>query len=126
MKVSLEVVLFSYLDRPIFDVLLSGTDVGVAGAYPASGMGSMSGVDLRTGPQTLSWRLDGPKGMPRNGETVQVKNPLVLEGVRREHRFLGLHIYDDDTAELIPEEHFPQRSERGEAYAVQWRAKHGR
>lgn len=125
MKVVLDVVLFSYLDRPIFDVLLAGTDIGVAGAYPASGMGSMTGVELRAGPQKLSWRLDGPKGMARNGETVQAKNQPVLDGVERDHRFLGVHIYDDDTVELISGPHFPRRSERGEAYAAQWRARNG-
>ncbi len=126
MKVVLDVVLFSYLDRAIFDVVLSGTDIGLAGPYPASGMGSMSGVALRTGPQALKWRLGGPEGTPRNGETVQCKNQVLLDDVKPEHRFLGVHIYDDDTAELITEEHFPQRSERGEAYAVRWRASNGK
>lgn len=121
-----EVVLFSYLDRPIFDVLVSGMDIGLAGAYPYSGRGSMSGVSMKYGPHPVSWRLGGPEGMPRNGETVKAKNTPVLQQPTGEHRFLGVHVYTDDTVEFVTSVNFPQLSERGRAFDATWRAAHGK
>ncbi len=110
-----EVVLFSYLNRPIFDVLLSGHDIGVAGAFVRrqAGGGSMSGVAVKFGPHTVSWRLGGPEGMARNGETVHAKNRPVLSSPPLEHRFLCVHVYPDDTVELVTSEHFPTQTDRG-------------
>lgn len=110
-----EVVLFSYLNRPIFDVLLSGVDIGVAGAWAGnmSGGGSMSGVTVKFGAHTVSWRLDGPEGTPRNGETVWAKNKPVLESPPADHRYMCVHIYPDDTVELITSVHFPDKTPRG-------------
>lgn len=82
--VKLDVVPFSYLDRPIFDVRLNRIDIGVAGAWPDSGRGTMTGVPVPLGGQKISWRLDGPKGTPRNGETVTAKNLPVLKEIPRE------------------------------------------
>ena len=51
MTVTLDVVLFSYLDRPIFDVFVNN-DVGHgSGVYPRTGGGTISGVKLKLGPQ---------------------------------------------------------------------------
>ena len=50
-----DVVLFSYLDRPIFDVYLNGKDIGVAGPFGGGG-GLMTGVAVPLGPQVISWR----------------------------------------------------------------------
>jgi hypothetical protein len=110
-----EVVLFSYLNRPIFDVLLSGHDIGVAGAFVRrqAGGGSMSGVTVKYGIHTVSWRLDGPEGMARNGETVQAKNQPSLKPPPPQHRFLCVHVYPDDTVELVTSEHFPTQTDRG-------------
>lgn len=113
MSVTLEVVLFSYLDRPIFDVLLNGQDIGVSNAYPTTGGGSISGLPVRLGPAKVSWRLGGPEGMSRNGETVHAKNSPTLDKVEREHRFLGVHILPDDTVELAVSTHYPGRLARG-------------
>ena len=125
MTVNLDVVLFSYLDRPIFDVYLNRTDIGVAGPWPYSGRGTMTGVQVPLGPQKISWRLDGPKGTPGNGETVISKNLPSLKDVPRRSVFLGVHIYADDTVELIPSEHFPDVSVRGRDFDLQWRRRHG-
>jgi hypothetical protein len=125
MTVNLDVVLFSYLDRPIFDVYLNRTDIGVAGPWPYSGRGTMTGVQIPLGPQKISWRLDGPKGTPGNGETVTAKNLPDLKEVPGNSVFLGVHIYADGTVELIPSEHFPDVSARGQEFDTQWKQRHG-
>lgn len=124
MTVNLDVVLFSYLDRPIFDVYLNRTDIGVAGPWPYSGRGTMTGVQIALGPQKISWRLGGPEGMARNGETVAAKNHPELKDVPPNSVFLGVHIYADNTVELIPSEHFPDLSVRGQEFDFQWKQRH--
>lgn len=126
MTVTLDVVLFSYLPRPIFDVFLDGTDIGVAGPWPHSGRGSMSGMQLRLGKKQVTWRLGGPQGMDRNGETVAAKNTPELKELPRGASFLGVHIYEDQTVELIPSQHFPELSQKGKAYDEQWRQRNGK
>jgi hypothetical protein len=113
-EITLNVVLYSYLNRPIFDVLLNDGDIGVANAY--GGGGVMTGVTIPFGPQTLSWRLDGPKGTPRNGETVAVKNSLILtkDQTPPQAEYLGVHIYPDSTAELFLSQYIPEISPRGQ------------
>lgn len=125
MTLNLDVVLFSYLDRPIFDVYLNRTDIGVAGPWPYSGRGTMTGVSVPLGSQKISWRLDGPKGTPRNGETVTAKNIPELKDVPPNSKFLGVHVYDDDTVELIPSEHFPDLSPRGQEFDSLWKQRNG-
>lgn len=114
-EIVLDVVMFNYWDRPIFDVILNGGDIGVAGAY-GGGRGVMTDVTIPLGSQTLTWRLDGPRGMARNGETVTVKNLLTLspETIQSNANYLAVHIYPDSTAELMTSENLPQPSIRGE------------
>lgn len=111
----LSVVLFSNVNRPIFDVLLNGIDIGGANAYGGGG-GILTGVTIPFGAQKLTWRLDGPEGMPGNGETVVVKNSLFIneDQVPPKSRYIGVHIYPDDTAELTFSQYIPERSIRGE------------
>ena len=113
MKVVLNVVLFSYLDRPIFDVFIDGKVGESSDAYPSTGGGMITGVSFDLGPKKVTWRLDGPKGMPRNGETVANKNPLRLESVVPGAKYLGVHIYPDDTVDLIPSVSMPGKTARG-------------
>jgi hypothetical protein len=120
MTVTLDVVLFSYLDRPIFDVYLQKTDIGVAGPWPYSGRGSMSGVQLSLGPLKFTWRFGD------TGETVTAKNKPELKDVPRNAVFLGAHIYADDTVELIPSRDFPDLSSRGNAFDLKWKQSHGK
>jgi len=119
-SVYLDVVLFSYQDRAIFDVYLNRTDIGVAGPWPYSGRGTMTGVEVPLGDQKISWRLDGPAGTPRNGETVFAKNRPELKEVPRDARFLGVHIYEDNSVELLTSDHFPDLSVRGNAFDAAW------
>lgn len=120
-----EVVMFdvstlSYIERPVFEIKLNGVEVGLGGGA------LMTGVAVPLGPQVVTWRLDGPKGMPGNGDTVKAINQPVLSRPDPKLRYLGVHIYPDNTVDLVPEEFWPQRSERGEAIAREQASKHGK
>ena len=121
MKVVLDVVLFSYLNRPIFDVFIDGKVGETSDAYPSTGGGIFTGVPFALGPKKVTWRLDGPKGTPRNGETVANKNPLRLDTVVQGAKFLGVHIYPDDSVELTTSVGVPDRTPRGIAMAQEHR-----
>lgn len=115
MKVVLDVVLFNYLDRPIFAVMIDGKGEHSSDAYPKTGGGTIVGVEFTIGPKTVSWKLDGPPGAPRNGETVENKNILELTAVVPGARYLAVHIYPDETVELSTSVSRPYFSPRGEA-----------
>ena len=124
-RVVLDLVTYNYLDRPIFDVYLNKVDIGGGNAYGGSGI--ITGVAIPLGPQVLTWRLDGPKGTPRNGETVTLKNALVLtaEQIPVDARYIGVHIYPDETAEVTFSEYFPDTTPRGDELIAKGRARHG-
>lgn len=113
-ETGLNVVMYSYLDRPIYDIIFNGTDLGVANKY--GGTGIITGVRIPFGIQTLRWNLDGPKGTPRNGELVRMKNKIVLspEQIPAGTRYVGLHLYPDDTVELTFDESIPDTTARGD------------
>ncbi|MFS2002989.1 hypothetical protein ACEN9F_05105 [Duganella sp. CT11-25] len=113
MTILAEAVLFSYLDRPIFDVIVGATDLGVSGVYPNTGGGTMSGARFSSGAQSVRWTLDGPSGALRNGEVVQAKNRPELAPALHGEQYLSVHIYPDDTVELIYSKNYPQFSPRG-------------
>jgi hypothetical protein len=101
MHVYLNISLFSYLDRPIFDVTMNGTDFGAAPAHGFYGTNDiMIMQSIRLGRQVVTWRLDGAAGTPGNGETVKAKNQPIFAEVPRGIKWLGLHIYPDETVEL--------------------------
>lgn len=121
-----DVALHSYLDRPIFDVYLNGIDIGVAAGQPHRGAGGlMTGVAVPLGPQSVSWRLDGPEGMPGNGDTVNAKNQPILSRPDAKKGYLGVHIYPDNTVEVIPESYWPEKTPKGLEINRQWELKHG-
>ncbi len=119
-----DVSIYNYLDRTIFDVYLNKKDIGVASAFGGGAL--MTGVKVPLGPQTVSWRLDGPEGMEGNGDRVHAANTLVLEAPPATHRYLGVHIYPDYTVELLPEEFWPEATERGRELYRQWKVKNGK
>jgi hypothetical protein len=123
-EVRLDVSLFSYLNRPIFDVLVNGRDIGVAG--PLGGGALMTGVAVLLGPQVVTWRLGGPEGMAGNGDTVRATNQPVLTRTDPKLIYLGVHIYPGNTVELVPEAFWPERTQRGEAIAREQASHHGR
>lgn len=113
-EIALDVVMYSYVDRVIIDIVFNGTDLGVANRY--GGTGIMTGVRIPYGDQTLEWTLDGPEGMARNGERVKMKNKIAISPniVPQGTRYLGLHLYPDDTAEVTFAEFIPDSTARGE------------
>jgi hypothetical protein len=114
-QIGLNVVVYSYFDRPIFDIYFNGIELGLANTY--GGTGTITGVSIPFGPQVLTWRLGGPRGMAHNGETVNVKNSLAISPgkIPENTRYLGIHIYSDNTAELSFSQYIPDRTPRGDA-----------
>jgi hypothetical protein len=128
MRVHLNISLFSYLDRPIFDVDMNGTDFMAASErafYGANAVMVMQPIVL--GPQSVSWKLDGPEGMPRNGELVKAKNMPVLSELPKGVKWLALHIYDDDTVEikLSKGTRDELQTERGKKLIAAWESRNG-
>lgn len=120
--VALSVCVYSYLDRPIFEVLVDGKVDGVSGVYPDTGGGAITGVRFTLGPKRITWRLDGPPGAPRNGETVESANQVTLDDVVPGARYLAVHIYPDDTVELLTSVQRPRVSPRGEKEITRMKA----
>lgn len=116
--VTLDVVTFNYLNRPIYDVFIDGKSGDSSTAYPVTGGSTIAGVKLRLGPKQVTWKLDGKRGTPGNGETVTAKNALQLDDVPRDAAFLAVHIYPDDTVELLASRHDPRPTEKGIAVAT--------
>lgn len=113
-----DVVLFSYLDRPIFDVYLNGKDIGVASAFGGGG-GLMTGIAVPLGPQAISWRDAG------TGDTFKAKNQPVLSRPDAKNGYLGVYIYPDNTVEITPSRFWPETTKRGDALYQEWKKRHG-
>jgi hypothetical protein len=129
MTVYLNISIFSYLDRPIFDVYMNKTDFMGASAHAFYGSnGIMLNQPITLGPQKVTWRLDGPEGMPRNGETVTAKNAPELKEIPSGVKWLALHVYDDDTVELAFSKGSPDELEtaRGKKIIEAWEKKNGK
>lgn len=129
MRVNLNISLFSYLNRPIFDVRMNETDFMLAQPHTFDGTNAVIvGQEIMLGPQKVSWRLDGAPGTARNGETVMAKNTPLLDKVPSDIKWLALHIFDDDTVEIKLSKGTPAelQSERGLKFIQAWDAKHGK
>jgi hypothetical protein len=114
-EIAIDVVLYSFLDRPILDIYLNGEDLGVASKYGSTSV--VTGVTVPIGEQKLSWRLDGPPGTARNGDTVNMKNKVIIKAseIPGTATYMGVYIYPDDTVEFTFTEYMPRNSVRGEA-----------
>lgn len=114
-SIGIDVVVFSLLDRPILDIYLNDEDLGVAGKYGSTSV--VTGIRVPMGEQALSWRLDGPRNTPRNGDTVKMKNKVILTAsvIPSNANYLSIHIYPDNTADFNFTEFMPDLSARGEA-----------
>jgi hypothetical protein len=112
-EIVLNVVMNSYVDQIHTNIIFNNTDLGVTTKFGTTG--TIVGVRIPFGTQTLRWELDGPKGTPRIGEVVTVRNQLVIlpEKIPPGTRYLGLHLYPDDTAEITFSESIPDISARG-------------
>jgi hypothetical protein len=109
----LDVEMYSYLSRPIHYIIFNGADLGVMNSY--GGTGTITGVWMPFGMQSLKWTLGGPEGMPGNGEQITVKNKLIVspEKIPPRTRYIGLHLYPDYTAELTFSDEIPEKTIRG-------------
>jgi hypothetical protein len=117
-ETALNVEVFSYVDRVITDISYNGTGLGVMNRY--GGTGTITDVYIPFGIQTLKWTLGGPKGTPRNGERMTPKNQLMIssEQIPPGTRYLGIHVYPDDTVEFTFAEGIPERTARGKKILV--------
>lgn len=109
-----DVSAISYIERPIFEVKLNGIEIG------AGGGGLMTGVAVPLGPQVITWRDAG------TGETTKAINQPVLSRPDSKTHYLGVHIYPDNTVEVIPEHYWPEKTEKGEAINRALEKKHGK
>ena len=108
-EIEITVVLYSFLDRSLFNIILNGSDIGVTSAYGTTSM--VTGVIVPMGEQSLKWTLDGPKGKARNGEVVSLKNKVVIKpsDIPAKADYMGVYLYPDDTAEFTFTEYIPRR-----------------
>lgn len=122
--IKLDVVVDSYLDRPIFDIYIDKQVGDRSGAYPDTGGSIVMRVKLALGPKTISWRLGGPQGAHRNGDTVVAKSAVALAAPAPRTAFLALHIYPDDTVELLNSVAYPEPTRRGKIDIARLEKKH--
>ena len=126
MTVNLDVVWFMYFDRPTFDQFISGKSGDSSFGLPGVGGSTISGVQLPLATQKIKWTLGGPEGMARNGEVITAKNIPDLKDVPKSARYLAIHVYPDDTVELLTTEYYPRPSPRGETEIEKWKKSHGK
>lgn len=112
-EIWLNVEVISYIDHVITNIIFNGTDLGVMNRYGATG--SIINVWIPFGVQTLHWELDGSEGTPRMGEVVTAKGPLVIfpGQITPRTRYLGIHLYPDDTVEFTCSDGPPEVTARG-------------
>ena len=112
----LDVVMYSYVDRVITEIIFNDTDLGVINRYGSTG--AIVGGSIPFGLQTLQWTLGGPKGTQRNGEVIDINGKLAIsrQQVPEGTRYVGLHLYPGDTAEVTFDVFLPQRKQREKKY----------
>lgn len=94
-KTRINISFFSYVNRPIFDVYMNGTDFGMAPAQGFYGSNSVMVAQVITlGPQKVTWRRGD------TGETITAKNTPEIKEIPPGVKWLALHVYDDDTVEI--------------------------
>lgn len=129
MSIVLDVSMFSYIERPIFEVLLNGKDIGATLGYGFYGANSVI-VDMAIplGPQVVTWRLGGPLDDPRSGQIVRAKNTPLLTDVPKGTKWLAVHVYDDNTVELALSKGSPDElsTQRGMKIIETWERSHGK
>jgi hypothetical protein len=130
MQIHLNISLFSYLDRPVFDVTMNETNFMSALEHSFYGDNSVMVMQpIRTGVQLVTWRLGGAEGMPRNGELVKAINSPLLEDIPQGASWLGLHLYPDNSVEIKLSKGSPDelQTSRGRKIIAEWESKeHGR
>ena len=97
---------FSYsLSYTPFDVKLNGSEIGAGG---------MNTSPVKLGPQKIIWRD------ANTGEVHTVKNDVVIKREQvKGMKYLALHLYPDDTVEIMTSMNWPDETEKGR----EWREK---
>lgn len=122
MDVYLNISIFSYLDRPIFDVFMNKTNfIGAEARAFYGSNGVMLGQKITLGEQKVTWRYAD------TGETKFAKNTPILKEIPNDIKWLALHIFDDDTVEITLSKGTPDELEspRGKAIIEAWEKAHG-
>ena len=99
------------------DVSINGEYAGGSfGKFGPGGTGgkTVSGVPIQLGTQEIKWALSGGEHQPRLGEIIVRK--AELKALPRDHRFLAIYIYPDETVEVATSVHYPEDSKKGEEY----------
>ena len=88
-------------------VNLNGSEIGTS-------VGSMTTSSVKTGSQILTWKD------ANTGELHRSKNDVVLtRNHLKNKKYLVVHIYPDDTIEIITSMNWPEETEKG----IKWREK---
>jgi len=113
----LVVALFSYQDRAIFDVKVGAEKIGSAGKFfPLSKPRLKIGVLLAEGPQPITWMVAAEGS---GVQAVKARNTPALSGLTADTRFLGVHIYPDNSVEFTLSAGYPVYTDRGKAISDQ-------
>jgi hypothetical protein len=97
--VNLDVAVYNYWPRAIYDVTVNSQYAG--GAFMAYEPGNAGGkivccVKIARGPVSVEYSLGGPEGAPRLGERIHAT--AVLQALPGNAKVLTLHVYPDETA----------------------------
>ena len=113
-EIWLNVVMNSCVDRIHTNIFFNNTTLGVTTKFGTTG--TIADVRIPFEAQSLQWTLGGPKGTPRNGETMTARNQLTIspEQIPAGTRYLGIHLFPDDTVEFTFAEGLPERTAKGE------------
>ncbi|NBI47594.1 DUF3304 domain-containing protein [Burkholderia sp. ISTR5] len=98
-SMNLDVSIYNYWPRAIYDVALNSQYAG--GAYMAYHPGGAGGsvvccIKVKPGPIRIEYSLGGSEGMPRLGERIHAT--AVLTELPGNAKVLTVHVYPDGTA----------------------------
>ncbi|WP_179401883.1 hypothetical protein [Burkholderia guangdongensis] len=96
---NLDVAIYNYWPRAIYDVAVNGQYAG--GAYMAYHPGGAGGstvccVKVKPGTVTIEYSLGGSEGAPRLGERIHAT--AVLSELPGDSKILTVHVYPDESA----------------------------
>ncbi|WP_429252340.1 hypothetical protein [Paraburkholderia sp. GAS333] len=96
---NLDVAIYNYWPRAIYDVAVNGQYAGGAfmGYHPGGAGGSVvCCVKVKPGPVMIEYSLGGSEGAPRLAERVHAT--AVLQELPGDSKVLTVHVYPDETA----------------------------
>lgn len=102
--VYMDVSAYAYTPYALNGMTINGRELMTAG-----GGGLTTGEVFDIGPQQISWESG------KDGTVHTAKNTVILNKPKRDETYLGIHVYPDDTVELIPSSDWPKKTEKGRA-----------